>query len=119
MGSATMKSETLRVRERRRKATVLCNFIASAKERCVAPTATHAVLVCLTYSSTTLSHSPNKKIAERERDTERESKSASKQRKQSILRKTNKQTVVTDLCNRPNSDSERQEEEEEEEEEKE
>jgi len=72
MGSATMKSETLRVRERRRKATVLYNFIASAKERCVAPTATHAVLACLTYSSTTLSHSPNKKIAERETERERE-----------------------------------------------
>jgi len=87
----------------------------------VAPTATHAVLACLTYSSTTLSHNPNKKIAEREREREREreSKSASKRQKQSILRKTNKQTTVTDLCNRPKSDSERQEEEEEEEEEKE
>jgi hypothetical protein len=52
-----------------------------------------------------------REISERER--ERESKSASKQRKQSILRKIDKQTTVTDLCNRPNSDSERQEEEEE------
>jgi hypothetical protein len=73
-----MKSETLRVR--RRKATALCNFIASAKERCVAPTATHAVLACLTYSSTTLSHNPNKKIAHRERETETREREREKER---------------------------------------
>jgi hypothetical protein len=113
-----MKSETLR--ERRRKATVLCNFIASAKERCVAPTATHAVLACLTYSSTTLSHNPNKKIAERERKRdlrEREKERAKvhqySESNPSSAKPTNKQTTVTNLCKRPNSDSERQEEEEE------